>query len=83
MSGLISLNGLLAAFDGDDDVAEQSLRLAVKEQPTYSNYAVDLAKFLAARGRTEEAIDVIDESLHQAKQKGDLERLRATIADGR
>ena len=81
MSGLISLNGLVAAFDGEDDVAEERLRLAVERDPLYSNLAVHLAKFLAARGRQEEAIEVIDESLRRAKDKSDLERLRARIIE--
>jgi Flp pilus assembly protein TadD len=83
MSGLISLNGLIAAFDGEDDVAEERLRLAVSRDPLYSNFAVQLATFLAARGRQEEAIEVIDEALQQAKEKGDLERLRAVLTEDR
>jgi Flp pilus assembly protein TadD len=80
-SGLISLNGLIAAVDGEDDIAEQRLRLAVKEDPLYSNFAVHLAKFLAVRGREDEAVGVIDEALQQTKQKSDLERLRADITN--
>lgn len=45
ISGLISLNGLIAALDGEDDIAEERLRLAMKEEPRYSNFAVNLAKF--------------------------------------
>lgn len=83
MSGLISLNGLIAARDGEDDLAEERLRLAMKEDPAYSNFAVDLAKFLASRDRQGEAVEVIDEALQQAKEKSDLERLRAVITEDR
>lgn len=82
-SGLISLNGLLAARDGEDDLAEERLRLAVKEDPLYSNFAVHLAKFLASRDRQDEAVAVIDQALQRAKQKSDLERLRADITEAR
>jgi Flp pilus assembly protein TadD len=79
MSGLISLNGLIAAFDGEDDVAEERLRLAVSRDPLYSNFAVQLATFLAPRERQEEAVEVIDEALQRTKQKADLEQLRAVV----
>lgn len=79
MSGLRSLNGRIAARDGKDDLAEECLRLAMSEDPTYSNFAVNLAKFLAARGRQEEALEVIDEALQVATEKNDLEQLRDRI----
>jgi tetratricopeptide (TPR) repeat protein len=78
-SGLRSLNGLIAARDGEDDLAEECLRLAMSEDPIYSNFAVDLAKFLAARDRQEEALEVIDAALQIATDKKDLEQLRDRI----
>jgi Flp pilus assembly protein TadD len=80
MSGLRSLNGRIAARDGKDDFAEECLRLAMGEDPTYSSFAVNLAKFLAARGRQDEALEVIDEALQHADEKNDLEQLRVRIS---
>jgi Flp pilus assembly protein TadD len=79
MSGLRSLNGRIAAREGNDDLAEECLRLAMSEDPTYSNFAVNLAKFLAARDRQDEALKVIDEALQLATEKNDLEQLRDRI----
>jgi tetratricopeptide (TPR) repeat protein len=79
MSGLRSLNGRIAAREGKDDLAEECLRLAMSEDPTYSNFAVNLAKFLAARGRQEEALEVIDGALQVVTEKNDLEQLRDRI----
>jgi tetratricopeptide (TPR) repeat protein len=78
-AGLRSLNGLIAAREGKDDLAEECLRLAMEEDPVYSSFAVDLAKFLAARGRQDEALELIDEALQLATDKNGLEELRDRI----
>jgi len=78
-SGLRSLKGRIAAREGKDDLAEECLRLAMNEDPTYSNFAVNLAMFLAARYRQEEALEVIDAALQIATDKNDLEQLRERI----
>lgn len=79
MSSLWNLNGLLAALAGEDDRAEKDLRAAVAKDPLYSAFAIDLAKFLAARGRKDAAIEVVDEALSHAKEIGELERLRGDL----
>lgn len=81
ISGLMSLNGLLAAHDGEDNLAEEKLRTALESDPAFSSFAVDLAKFLANRGRQAEALEVIDEALDHTNEKADLKRLRAEIAN--
>jgi hypothetical protein len=80
MSGLNSLNGLLAAIDGEDDRAEELLRSAVDEDQMQ---AIDLAKFLAWRDREAEALAVIDEALKHVAYKDSLEDLRSEITEGR
>jgi HEAT repeat protein len=79
MSGLEHLNALFAGIDGEYDVAEEKLRSIVKIDPTFSSYAMDLARLLAFRGRQREAIAVIDESLKHVKDKDGLERVRARV----
>jgi tetratricopeptide (TPR) repeat protein len=79
MSGLLSLEGRLAEVDGRDDLAEEKLRAAVESDPPFAASAVDLAKFLANRGRQAEALEVIDDALEHANQKVELERLRSEI----
>lgn len=80
MSGLVNLEGLLAANDGRDDLAEEKLRAAWESDPLFSSLAVDLVKFLANRDRQAEALEVIDDALEHAKEKTELERLRSEIA---
>jgi Flp pilus assembly protein TadD len=75
MSALESLEGRIAALDGDDDLAEEKLRNALEHDPAYSTFAVDLAKFLAERGRRADAVDVIREALGRVNDRGDLERM--------
>ena len=82
ISGLETLDGLIAALDGEDALAEEKFRSAVERDPAFSSFAFDLAKFLAARDRQDEALAVIDDSLQQAKDKDDLERLRDEITGG-
>lgn len=79
MSGLLNLEGRLAEVDGRDGLAEDKLRAAVENDPSFAASAVDLAKFLASRTRQAEALEVIDDALEHAKQKVELERLRSEI----
>lgn len=79
MSGLLNLEGLLAAVDGQDYLAEEKLRAAWESDPSFSSLAVDLVKFLANRERQAEALEVIDDALGHAKEKAELERLRSEI----
>jgi Flp pilus assembly protein TadD len=76
IAGLEGLEGGIAAIDGDDDFAEKRLRSAAEREPEYSAYAVDLVQFLARRGRTEEALEVIDQALKSVKERDKLEQLR-------
>lgn len=79
MSGLINLNGRLAARNGEDELAEEKLRSAVERDPSFAAFAMDLAKFLAARNRQAEAVGVLDEALKHGKYMDDLKRLRTEI----
>lgn len=81
MAGLLNLNGLLAAHDGEDHLAEEKLRGAVESDPFFSSFAVDLANFLAKRGRQAEALEVIDDALDHARDRADLERLRSEMVE--
>ena len=78
-SGLVSLEGLLAAIDGEDERAEEKLRRAMAEDPDYSTFALDLARFLNSRDRRAEAIAVIDEALATCRMKDGLKELRDEI----
>jgi Flp pilus assembly protein TadD len=77
---LANLGGLLRALDGEDELAEEALRMAMELKPDQEGLARDLAKFLADRGRVEEAVKVIDQALKLAKRREELERLREEIA---
>jgi tetratricopeptide (TPR) repeat protein len=79
MSSLVNLEGLLAAIEGEDELAGEKLRAAWKSDPPFSSLAVDLVKFLANRDRQAEALEVIDDALEHAKEKAELERLRSEI----
>lgn len=79
---LLNLESNFAALDGNDQVAEEGLRLAVQREPKMELLALDLAEFLADRGRQEEALGVIDEALKRAQRTKYLKRLRAEILQG-
>jgi HEAT repeat protein len=79
-AGLDNLNGILAAKDNEFDRAEKLFRSATAED---QSNAIDLAKFLAWRGRDTEALAVIDEALKHVEYKFSLERLKDDIAEGR
>jgi tetratricopeptide (TPR) repeat protein len=75
-AGLVNLEGLIAVSDGEEKLAEEKFRLAVKEDPAHSSFAVDLVRFLAQQGRISDALAAIDGSLNVASEKGRLERMR-------
>lgn len=80
MADLVNLLGLLAALDGEDNLAEENLRSALRRQPDNGPFAIDLARHLVSTGRPEEAIDVIDQTLNRTDRRENLERVRAEIA---
>jgi HEAT repeat protein len=85
MADLDNLNGLLAARAGEDDLAEENFRSALQREPEWSSRWLSLARFLWARGRDEEALAVLDESLPHVREDVDrdlLEQLREKIVVG-
>ena len=82
MSDLVNLTGLLAAFDEEHALAEEELRSALGDEPNNGSFAVDLARFLAAQNRSQEAIEVIDHALARAKNTETLKRVRREVAPG-
>lgn len=80
---LLNLESNLGALDGEDELAEEGLRLAVEQDPKMEILALDLALFLRDRGRRAEALSVIDEALGRSKDTNYLRRLRSDLlADG-
>lgn len=80
MSDLENLSGLLAAFAGEDDLAEEKLRSAVEREPDNEPFAKNLAVFLAERGRLQQGAGVLDEALKHIEHKGEVERMRDRMA---
>jgi HEAT repeat protein len=80
MSNLDNLNGLLAAFAGEDDLAEEKLRSAVEREPDFEPFIRNLAVFLAERGRLREGAEVLDEALKHVEKKDEIERMRNRMA---
>ncbi|MGN6255345.1 MAG: hypothetical protein ACTHO8_10275 [Solirubrobacterales bacterium] len=76
---LLNLDGHFAALDGNDESAEEYLRLAMEREPNRGMFAVDLANFLSSRDRREEALEVIDQALTRTERKEPLERLRSEM----
>jgi tetratricopeptide (TPR) repeat protein len=76
---LLNLDGHFAALDGDDELAEERLRAAMDREPEGGMFAVDLSKFLAKRGRHEEALEIVDQALTRSKRKESLEQLRGEL----
>jgi len=79
MPYLINLDAHFAALEGKDDQAEEGFRDAVEQEPDGEIFAVDLAQFLAKRGRQPEALEIIDTTLPLTKRKEPLERLRSEL----
>lgn len=80
MSGLVHLNGVLAALAGEDELAEENLRSAVASEPGNEQWARHLAVFLAERGRLQEGAEVLDEALKHVEKKEEIERMRDRMA---
>jgi len=78
-SGLINLNGLIAAFDGEHGLAEARLRAALECEPSHGPFAIDLARYLVSRDRRSEAVEIIDQTLTHTSQPENLERVRDEI----
>jgi Flp pilus assembly protein TadD len=81
-SELSHYEGMLAAWDGEDDVAEAKFRSAVAGEPKSGPFALHLARFLANRGRDGDAIAAIDEALPRVSETDDLEGLRDELSEG-
>jgi Flp pilus assembly protein TadD len=73
---LIHLGGRLAAVAGDDELAEELLRSAFELEPDDLIFGRDLARFLAERGRIDEALIVIDRAQEFTIDTDELARLR-------
>lgn len=76
MGGLDNLNGSLAVLAGENDLAEEKLRSAVKRDPDSEPFARKLAVFLAERGRLQEGAEVLDEALKHIEDKAAMEKMR-------
>jgi Flp pilus assembly protein TadD len=80
--GLARLEGVLAAYENNYELAEKKLRFAVEADPEFYTFARDLARvLLEARGQQAEAVEVIDQALPRVKKKEPLERLRSELLD--
>lgn len=75
-ANLINLDSHFAALEGKDELAEEGFRRALTQEPNAEMFAVDLANFLAKRGRNPEALEIIDNALPRTKRKEPLEELR-------
>jgi Flp pilus assembly protein TadD len=79
-ASLMNLNGLIAALDGEDELAEERLRSALRSEPDNGPFAIDLARFLVSRERRDEAVEIVDQTLMRTDGRENLERFRAEIA---
>jgi tetratricopeptide (TPR) repeat protein len=86
---LCALNGRIAAANGEAAVAEAELRRAHQADPIHSVYALDLAQFLLASNRRDDALQVIERTLATPQRDGlfemragqQLERLRTQLRE--
>jgi tetratricopeptide (TPR) repeat protein len=88
---LDGLKGRIEARDGDFAEAEELFRSVLDREPQWAASWIRLARFLWARGRNEEALTVIAESLGHFRDDDEsrrrrenletLERLQGRIAD--
>lgn len=58
---LDNVRGVLAALDGDNDMAEPALRAAYELEPQRWMFANNLARFLHDAGRDSEALKIVNE----------------------
>lgn len=88
---LEGLKGRIEAHDGDFAAAEEKFRSVLSREPQWPSNWTQLARFLWARGRNEEALALLAESLSRFRGANDesqrrhgkiemLERLQSEIA---
>jgi tetratricopeptide (TPR) repeat protein len=82
MAYLLNLDSHFAALEGKDELAEAGFRRAIEQEPNSATFVVDLAQFLAERGRRVEALEIVEEALTRAKRKEPLERCRSELLRG-
>jgi Flp pilus assembly protein TadD len=78
---LTRLEADFALQDGDEEAAEKGYRRAVELEPHNEALAVDLAEFLAERGRRVEAMEVVERALQTAKSKDELTRVGEELGE--
>jgi tetratricopeptide (TPR) repeat protein len=89
---LDGLRGRIAARDGDFAEAEELFRSVVSREPQWPGNWTQLARFLWARGRNQEALTIVAESLSRLRDENDessgrrkniesAERLQSEIAN--
>ena len=71
---LDGLRGRIAARDGEFAEAEELFRSVLRREPQWPGNWTQLVRFLWARGRNEEALTVIAESLSHLKDEDDESR---------
>lgn len=76
---MLNVSGLIAAAKGHDEFAEEALREAAELDATNEFFVRDLARFLADRDRTQEAVTVIDVSAPRVRDQTVILRLRHEI----
>lgn len=79
-SDAIGLSGRVAAVKGEDELAEEALREAVRLEPSNEFFVVYLARFLADRGRLSDAIASIDESVPLVRDAQRILKLRQELS---
>lgn len=78
---LVQLEAHFAVEDGEEEAAEAGFRLALEREPGCEWIAVDLAEFLAERGRQDEALELVQQALQTSKSKDVLTRLEAELSE--
>jgi tetratricopeptide (TPR) repeat protein len=78
---LTCLEADFALRDGDEDAAEMGYRRAIELEPGNERSAIQLAKFLMERGRSREAVEVVESALQTAKDTDRLIRMRRDLVD--
>jgi tetratricopeptide (TPR) repeat protein len=73
---ILHLHGRLLEREGRDPEAEEALKAALELDRAAVGYASRLAEFLAARERSDEALDVVEVGLRHRPGDDDLESIR-------